>query len=66
MCIVGDVAEVGLELPQVRVLFESGAGGDVPGAPVARFEASFDEWPPPDITPVTWYLGPDDSRGGIR
>jgi putative CocE/NonD family hydrolase len=43
--------------PKVRVLFESGAGGDVPGAPVARFEASFDDWPPPDGSPTTWYLG---------
>ena len=45
--------------PKVRVLFESGAGGEVPGAPVSRFEATFDEWPPPDITPVTWYLDAD-------
>ncbi|HYI62662.1 MAG TPA: CocE/NonD family hydrolase [Acidimicrobiales bacterium] len=45
--------------PKVRVLFENGAGGDVPGSPAARFEATFEEWPPPAVTPVTWYLGPD-------
>ena len=27
--------------------------------PVATFEATFDEWPPPDATPATWYLGAD-------
>ncbi len=30
----------------VRVLFESGAGGDAPGSPVAQFEQSYDAWPP--------------------
>ena len=43
----------------VRVLFENGAGGDTPGAPVARFETTFASWPPPDATPRTWYLGDD-------
>jgi len=45
--------------PKVRVLFENGAGGDAPGSPQARFEATFDEWPPPDAEPVTWYLDDD-------
>ncbi len=45
--------------PPVRVLFENGAGADDAGSPVARFEASFDAWPPPDATPRTWYLGED-------
>ncbi|MCZ7536988.1 MAG: CocE/NonD family hydrolase [Acidimicrobiia bacterium] len=47
--------------PQVRVLFENGAGGEVPGAPQARFETTFDSWPPPDAEARTWYLGPDES-----
>lgn len=47
--------------PQVRVLFENGAGGDTPGAPAARFETTFASWPPPDATARTWYLGPDGS-----
>ena len=42
----------------VRVLFESGAGHLIPGAHKARFEASFEEWPPPEAQPATWYLGP--------
>jgi predicted acyl esterase len=46
--------------PKVRVLFENGAGdAENPGSPVPRFEATFDEWPPPDITPSTWYLDAD-------
>ncbi|HMJ74450.1 MAG TPA: CocE/NonD family hydrolase, partial [Iamia sp.] len=46
--------------PKVRVLFESGAGDEAnPGSPVARFETTFEEWPPPDLTPTTWYLGSD-------
>ncbi len=48
--------------PKVRVLFENGAGDpDEPGSPTARFEATFDEWPPPEATPTTWYLGEDGS-----
>ncbi|MCA9517478.1 MAG: CocE/NonD family hydrolase, partial [Myxococcales bacterium] len=43
----------------VRVLFESGAGNGQPGAPVARFEASWDAWPPPDAEERVFYLGPD-------
>lgn len=45
--------------PDVRVLFEVGGGHVVPNAPVARFEHSFDAWPPP-AQPRLWYLG----RGG--
>ncbi|HEY4378373.1 MAG TPA: CocE/NonD family hydrolase, partial [Acidimicrobiales bacterium] len=43
--------------PDVRVLFESGAGGKTPGAPIARFEASFPSWPPPQAKKETWYFG---------
>lgn len=44
------------EDPQVRVLFENGAGADTPGAPVARYEGGFDEWPPAEAEPWSWYL----------
>ncbi|HEX7135456.1 MAG TPA: CocE/NonD family hydrolase [Iamia sp.] len=55
----GVLAEYEAE-PKVRVLFENGFGDpENPGSPVARFEATFDEWPPPDLTPTTWYLGSD-------
>jgi len=44
--------------PQVTILFESGAGDryPVPGAPIHRFLASFDTWPPRDVEPWTLYL----------
>jgi len=44
--------------PEVRILFEVGADHPTANAPVARFEKSFDSWPPP-AEPRLWYLGPD-------
>ncbi len=43
----------------VRVVFESGAGGDTPGAPVPTFDAVFDDWPIPETEATPYYLGPD-------
>ncbi|MCC6216532.1 MAG: CocE/NonD family hydrolase [Polyangiaceae bacterium] len=43
--------------PRYRVLFESGAAGPAPGAPMARFEATWSEWPPPAST-RSFYFGP--------
>ncbi|HEX2737534.1 MAG TPA: CocE/NonD family hydrolase [Acidimicrobiia bacterium] len=44
--------------PKVRVLFDNGAGpGAAPGAPVAGFEHSFDQWPPKETKATTWYFG---------
>ncbi len=55
----GVLAEYEAE-PKVRVLFENGFGDPAnPGSPTARFETTFDEWPPPDHTATTWYLGSD-------
>ena len=46
--------------PDVRVLFENGAGDpEQPGAPAARFEASYTAWPPPAATTRVFYLAPD-------
>lgn len=39
----------------VRVLFDNGAGGD-PGYPYPAFEKSFNSFPPPKVTPTSWYL----------
>lgn len=48
----------------IRILYESGAGReDVPGAPVARFEASFDHFPPPQVQATRWYFGSGGSLG---
>ncbi|HEY8466104.1 MAG TPA: CocE/NonD family hydrolase [Solirubrobacterales bacterium] len=43
-------------LPQVRVLFENGAGGSQPGLPYPRWEATFDSFPPPRTKARTWFL----------
>jgi hypothetical protein len=50
--------------PQVRVLFDNGAGTSptgqsTPGNPYPAFEQSFDSWPVPGTTAQRWYLGPD-------
>ncbi|TNF29150.1 MAG: CocE/NonD family hydrolase [Deltaproteobacteria bacterium] len=46
--------------PEVRVLFENGAGDDAqPAAPAARFEASWNAWPPPGAETRVFYLAPD-------
>jgi len=45
--------------PQVRVLFDNGAGGPAPGAPVAAFEQTFEAWPPSSGGTQTLYLGDD-------
>jgi predicted acyl esterase len=43
--------------PKVRVLFDNGAGGPSPGAPVSSFEHSFDSWPPSGAEARSLYLG---------
>ncbi|HVL82520.1 MAG TPA: CocE/NonD family hydrolase [Actinomycetota bacterium] len=52
--------------PQVRVLFDNGAGVSptgqrTPGNPYAAFERSFTSWPIPGTSARTWYLGPNGS-----
>ncbi|MGD9703277.1 MAG: CocE/NonD family hydrolase [Acidimicrobiia bacterium] len=48
--------------PPIRILFEEGAAAGQPvGAPLPRFEASFDAWPIPGARAEPWYLGP----GGV-
>ncbi len=51
------------QLPQVRVLFDNGAGQSpthtaTAGDPYAGFEASFASLPVPGTTARTWYFGP--------
>ena len=43
-------------LPQVRILFDNGAGSD-PGKPLPGFEKSFSAFPVPGTTARSWYLG---------
>jgi predicted acyl esterase len=55
------------KLPEVRVLFDNGAGASPPGAttaagnPYPGFEATFAELPVPGTTARTWFLGPHGS-----
>ena len=47
-------------LPEVRILFDNGAGSSTPGAPVPAFEQSFSRFPLPGTRAESWYMG----RGG--
>ncbi len=49
--------------PPVRILFESGAGGEVPGAPGARFEVTARSFPPPGTAARRWHLGGEGHTG---
>jgi predicted acyl esterase len=54
------------QLPQIRVLFENGAGksptgSSTPGDPYPAFEQSFSSFPIPGTTARQWYLGPGNT-----
>ncbi|HEX6456360.1 MAG TPA: CocE/NonD family hydrolase [Solirubrobacterales bacterium] len=49
--------------PQIRVLFDNGAGGKSPGQPYPGFEQSFSEFPVPGTQARAWYLAP---KGSLR
>jgi hypothetical protein len=42
--------------PFVTVRMENGAGSEIPGLPLARFELGFSAWPPPEVEPTTLYF----------
>jgi hypothetical protein len=44
-------------LPQIRVLFDNGAGGPLPGYPNPGFEQSWSKFPIPGTTGRSWYFG---------
>ena len=53
-------------LPEIRVLFDNGAGtsptgSTTPGNPYPGFEQSFSKFPIPGTKARSWYLGPDGS-----
>ena len=48
--------------PEVRVIFESGAGGDV-GLPIGSFEHTAASWPDPDVSARRWWFTPE---GGLQ
>ena len=49
-------------LPQVRVLFENGAGSTTPGNPVPGFEGTFARFPAPGTRAVEWGMTPGKFR----
>jgi uncharacterized protein len=53
------------QLPQVRVLFDNGAGGPQPGYPSPGFEQSWPSFPIPGTTARTWYLGAGGALGSV-
>ena len=53
-------------LPSIRVLFDSGAGGAMPGHPAPGFERSWPSFPIPGTTARSWYLGPDGALADSR
>jgi predicted acyl esterase len=50
------------QLDPIRVLFDSGAGGAMPGQPYPGFEQSWSSFPLPGTTARSWYLA---SGGGL-
>ena len=50
-------------LQPIRVLFDNGAGGPMPGDPNPGFEKSWSSFPIPGTTARTWYLGPGAALG---
>ncbi|HTY95765.1 MAG TPA: CocE/NonD family hydrolase, partial [Solirubrobacteraceae bacterium] len=58
-------------LPEVRVMFDNGAGtsptdSKVAGEPYPAFEASFPSYPIPGTTAKTWYLGAGGKLGETK
>ncbi|HEX8051639.1 MAG TPA: CocE/NonD family hydrolase [Thermoleophilaceae bacterium] len=51
------------QLDPVRVLFDNGAGGSPPGAPVPGFEHSFKSFPVPGTTARSWFFS---GKGALR
>lgn len=48
------------ERPRVLVMLDSGGSSRaLPGVPLADIQHEFDTFPPSDVEPTTWYLGPD-------
>ena len=48
--------------PPVTLLFERGAGGEEMGAPIARFQHTYETWPTDEAEPISWFL---DAQGSL-
>jgi predicted acyl esterase len=59
-----DMAKTAFEQqPSIRILFDNGAGGNMPGAPQPGFEHSFAKFPIPGTNGRSWYLGAGGKLG---
>jgi hypothetical protein len=54
------------QLPEIRVLFDNGAGGTAPGQPLPAFEQSWPSFPIPGTTARSWYLGANGALTDTR
>jgi len=59
------------KLPQVRILFNNGAGSALlptaqAGDPYPTSEASFDTWPIPGVSAKSWYFGPGQKLATVK
>lgn len=45
--------------PDVRILFEQGAGGSTPGAPIPTYTKTYASWPPPETAERSFFLDGD-------
>jgi predicted acyl esterase len=61
----GALAAYEAESP-VRVILESGIGENELGEQGGTLELGLDEWPAPDATETTWYLGADERLSADR
>ena len=52
--------------PRIRVLFENGAGTDVPGLPATTFTLGFKNYPPQKKRDIRWYFGPNGTLSRRR
>jgi predicted acyl esterase len=53
-----DMAKAAFEaLPSIRILFDNGAGGNMPGAPQPGFEHSYASFPIPGTSGHSWFFG---------
>ena len=59
-----DMAKTAFEQqPSIRILFDNGAGGNMPGAPQPGFEHSFAKFPIPGTSGRSWYLAAGGKLG---
>jgi predicted acyl esterase len=54
------------QLDPIRILFDNGAGGSEPGAPLPGYEQSFPSFPVPGTKGKSWFLSPGGALAAKR